>query len=311
VVDALSSQSHMDRKALSDQVALVTGGGRGIGRAIAQALGAAGAKVAVLARSADELAETVRLIEENGGRARSFPADVTVADAVRGAIKSVEQELGPVDFLVNNAAALKPFGPVWQTNVEEWWRSMEVNMLGPLLCAAAVLPGMVARRRGRIVNIASGAGTLSTPFYSSYVTSKTALIRFTECLALEAGPHGVAVFAISPGTVRTAMSEYSLNSPEGQKWLPWYQKIFDQQIDVPAERPAELVLALALGRADALSGRFLSIHDDLDALTKNASTIEQQNLYSLKMERLPAGGSNPALAAVLAEARNAAEKRGK
>jgi NAD(P)-dependent dehydrogenase (short-subunit alcohol dehydrogenase family) len=307
----MSSRSQTDPAVLNGQVALVTGGGRGIGRAVAQALAAAGAKVAVLARSGDELAETVRLIEQNGGRARSFPADVTVADAVRGAVNAIERELGPVDLLVNNAAALKPFGPLWETSVEEWWRGMEVNLLGPLLCSAAVLPGMVARGRGRIVNVASGAGTMSTPFYSSYVTSKTALIRFTECLALEAGPHGVSAFAISPGTVRTSMSEYSLKSPEGRKWLPWFQQIFDQHIDVPAERPAQLVLTLALGGADTLSGRFLSIHDDLDALVKSATTIEQQNLYSLKMDRLPAAGSNPALAAVLAEARLAAEKHRK
>jgi NAD(P)-dependent dehydrogenase (short-subunit alcohol dehydrogenase family) len=293
---------------LSNQVAVVTGGGRGIGRAVAISLATAGASVAVLARSVDELDETVRLIGQAGGRARSFPTDVTVTGAVGDAIVAIEQELGPVDLLVNNAGAVQPFGPVWETSAEEWWRSMEVNMLGPLLCSHAVLPGMVIRRRGRIVNIASGAGTVSTPFYTSYVTSKTALIRFTECLALEVKPHGIAVFAIEPGTVRTAMTEYSLNSPEGQKWLPWFKQIFEQNIDVPAERPAQLVLALASGRADALSGRFMSIREDLDAMLKDASTIEQQNLYSLKMDRLPDTGASSKLASILADARGEATK---
>ena len=292
---------------LKDQIAMVTGAGRGIGRAIAQTLGAAGAAVAVVARSTDELAETVRLIEHRGGRAQAFPADVTNSEAVRRAIEAIEKSLGLVDILVNNAGVVKPFAPLWETDVSEWWRSMDVNMLGPLLCTRFVLPGMVARGKGRIINIASGAGTMATPFYSSYGCSKTALVRFTECLALETKPHGIAIFSISPGTVRTAMSEYSLYSPEGQKWLPWFRRIFDEQIDVPASRPAQLVLELASGRADKLSGRFLSIHDDLEEVLKKSAQVEEQNLYTLKIEKLGGTVSNPELASIHAAARDAAK----
>jgi len=288
---------------LKGQVALVTGGGRGIGRAIAQTLAAAGASVAVLARSQEQLAETVRLIERDGGRSHSFPADITDAQAVREAIKAIEQSLGAIDVLVNNAGEVKPFAPLWETDVDEWWRGMEVNLLGPLLCTRFVLPGMVARGKGRIINISSGAGTMAMPFFSSYVCSKTALIRFTECLALETKAHGIAVFSISPGTVRTAMSEYSLHSPEGQKWLPWFRRFFDEKVVVPAERPASLVLELASGRADALSGRFLSIYDDLEHLVKNSAQIEKQNLHTLKVEKLASAQQNPVLASILAEAR--------
>jgi NAD(P)-dependent dehydrogenase (short-subunit alcohol dehydrogenase family) len=292
---------------LSGQVALVTGGGRGIGRAIAQKLAAGGATVAVLARSTHELFETVRLIEDEGGRARSFPADVTDAEAIRSAITAIEKSFGPVDVLVNNAGVVKPFAPFWQTDVTEWWRGMEINLLGVLLSTRYVLPGMVARGKGRVINVASGGGTMAMPNFSSYVCSKTALIRFTECLALETNSHGIAVFSISPGTVKTAMSEYSLHSPEGKKWLPWFKRIFDEQIDVPAERPAQLVLDLASGRADKLSGRFLSIYDDLEKLVEIAAEVEQRNLYALKMERQPGAGSSAVLASILTEARNAAK----
>jgi hypothetical protein len=103
------------------------------------------------------------------------------------------------------------------------------------------------------------------------------------------------------------MSEYSLHSPEGQKWLPWFRRLFDENVVVPAERPANLVLELASGRADALSGRFLSIYDDLDHLLKNSAQIEQQNLYALKLEKLANAHGNPMLASILAEARNAAK----
>ena len=302
----MSQQLPEKSLSLHGQVVLITGGGRGIGRAIAQTFAAAGAAVAVLARSAAELTETTGLIESNGGRCLAFRADVTDSSAVRGAIQAIEKSLGPVDVLVNNAGTPKPFGPLWETDPGEWWRGMEVNLLGPLLCTRFVLPGMVARGRGRIINVASGAGAMAMTHFSSYVCSKTALVRFTECLALETKPHGIAAFVIAPGTVRTAMSEYSLNSPEGQKWLPWFRRIFDEQFDVPAERPAQLVLELASGRADSLSGRFLSIHDDLDELIKNAAEIERRSLYLLKQERLPGGPTNSALASIMVAARDAA-----
>lgn len=213
---------------LQGQVALVTGGGRGIGRAIALRLASAGASVAVMARSKNEIDETVRLIEEQSqSRALAVAADVTDAADVAEAMKTIERELGPVDILINNAAGLKPFGPFWETSVDEWWRTMEVNLRGVALCTHAVLPGMVARGRGRIVNVSSGAGAVSTPYYTAYTVSKAALIRFTECLALETGPKGVRVFSISPGTVRTSMTEYPLGSEEGKKWLPWFKRIFD------------------------------------------------------------------------------------
>ena len=298
--------SESESVATQAKVAVVTGGGRGIGRAIAQTLARAGAAVAVLARTESEITETVGIIEGQGGRARALTVGVTDGAAVQKAMQKIEESLGPVDLLVNNAGAVKPFGPFWENDPEEWWRSLEVNLRGAMLCSRAVLPGMVSRKRGWIVNVSSGAGAMASPYYSSYVTSKTALVRFSECLALECKPHGIAVFAISPGTVRTKMSEYSLNSSEGQKWLPWFRRIFDEKIDVPADRPAQLVLELSSGRFDALSGCMISIFDDLELLRERASEIEGQNLYSLRLQKLKGAETNPAMA-VLAAARATAK----
>jgi NAD(P)-dependent dehydrogenase (short-subunit alcohol dehydrogenase family) len=301
----LSLTAKLEAGALQDQVAIVTGGGRGIGRALAQAIAAAGAHVAVLARSANELAETVSLIASAGGRARAFPLDVTDAEKVRAAFAEIDRSLGAADLLINNAGVLGPLGPFWENDFDEWWRAMEVNLRGPLLCAHAVLPGMIARRHGRIINVASGAGAIPIVHCSAYVANKTALIRFTENLAIESKPYSLAIFAISPGTVRTSLAEYSLNSAEGQKWLPWFKRIFDEGKNVPVERSAQLVLALASGKADALSGLFLGVSDDLDAMVRSAAEVEKDSLYSLRIRKL--GEETPAYNAIRASAERLSE----
>ena len=277
---------------LRGEVCLVTGGGRGIGRAISITLACAGASVAVAARTENELEETVALIRSAGGLAESFPVDVTDAKAVQKTIENVERSLGPIEVLVNNAGVVGPIGPLWESDVEAWWRAVNVNLRGPSLCARFVLPGMVVRRRGRIINISSGGANAAIAYFSSYITAKTALTRFTECLAAELQPFGVAVFALSPGTVRTAMSEYSLNSPEGHRWLPWFRRIFDEGFDLPPERPADLVLRLASGEADALSGRFLQPSDDLDHILKCLAEVERDKLYSLRSRALSGTTTN-------------------
>ena len=270
---------------LSGQVAVVTGGGRGLGRAFAQALAAAGCAVGVVARTAGELAETVRLVERSGGWARAVTADVGDEGAVDAAFAEVERQLGPIDLLVNNAGVIGPLGPFAQTPAADWWRTVEINLGAQIRCAHRVVPSMIARRRGRIVNIASGGGATMLPYLSAYVTSKCALIRFSECFAAEVRGHGISVFAMGPGTVRTAMSEYSLNSPEGRAWLPWFRDIFDQGRDLPPERPAALLLALAAGRADGLSGCFFRPDDDLDAVVAQSAAVSERKLYTLQVNR--------------------------
>ena len=198
-------------------------------------------------------------------------------------VQEVERSLGPVDLLVNNAGLVGPIGPTWETDPDDWWRCLEVNLRGPMLCSRAVLPGMIARGGGRIVNVASGAGTFAIPYLGAYVTSKTALIRFTEIIALEAGQHGVKVFAIEPGTVRTAMAEYALESEEGQRWLPWLGETFKRGEDVPPAHAADLVVLLASGRADALSGRFFTINDDVVGLVERADGQGLGDLQTLRL----------------------------
>jgi NAD(P)-dependent dehydrogenase (short-subunit alcohol dehydrogenase family) len=264
---------------LDNQVAIVTGGGRGIGRAIAEALAGAGAAVAVLARSRDELAETAGGIERGGGRVIAVVADVADPRAVQAAVEQTERELGPVDLLVNNAAVATPVGPAWEVDPDAWWRTVEVNLRGPFLCARAVLPGMVRRRSGRIVNIVAVAAFNTAPFMSAYGGSKAALVSFTDDLAAETREHGITVFAIRPGLVQTRMHDELTASPYLQR-----RRGGQAPALVPPERAAEAVVFVARGRADALSGRFIDVtREKIAELAERADQIVRDDLLAMRL----------------------------
>ena len=268
---------------LKGRVAVVTGAGRGLGRAMAARLAADGARVAAVSRTASELDDAVRAIGAAGGEAHAFVADVTSPESVARVMDDVERALGPIDVLVNNAGHGGTPGPVWELDPDDWWRTQTVNVRGPFLCMRAALARMVPRGSGRIVNVSSRAGNVGIPYASAYATSKVALTRLTEIAAAEAKPHGVHVFAIEPGTVRTAMTERLLESAAGRTWLPWYRETFDTGRDASPDDGAALVARLAAGHADALAGRFLSRADDLDALVAEAEAIVRDGRLVLRL----------------------------
>ncbi len=279
----MSNRDYAEQIDLTGQVAIVTGGGRGIGRSIALALAGAGAKVAVIARTAGEVAETAILIEEAGGRSLPLTVDVTDAAAIEEMITEVTDALGPIDLLVNNAAVPGPLGMTWEMTDAAWWRCMDINVRGPMLCSSAVLPGMIARQSGRIVAVASNAGIGAMAGASAYSVSKCALIRLCENLAVEAAPHGIPVFSIDPGIVRTAMSESALASETLGEQFGQY---FAEGLDVSPELAAVLVLQLASGRLDQLSGCYLSVTDDPADLETRAETIMQNDFHRLRLRTL-------------------------
>jgi len=267
---------------LAEQVALVIGGGRGIGQAIALALAEAGASVVVVARSENELSETTAHITAVGGKAVSFMLDVIDQQAVEHMVKEVEQQLGPVDILINSAGRHRALGPLWKVDVDEWRMDVESNLFGTFFCMHAVLPSMIARKQGRIINISSAAGNMPRPYSTAYSASKAAVTRLTESAALSAKEHGVYIFAIHPGSVRTTMADYLINSEEGQTWVPEFRRVYDET-EIPPERAGQLVVFLASGKADILTGRFINVYDDIEELLKNATAIQQQDLYTLHL----------------------------
>jgi NAD(P)-dependent dehydrogenase (short-subunit alcohol dehydrogenase family) len=290
---AVRSRQYADGPAaeLTGTVSVITGGGRGIGRVLARALADAGAAVGLIARSADELAQTVRLVTDADGTAAAACADVTDGHAVAEAIDALRRQLGPADLLVNNAGVSGPFGDVWQVDAGDWWRAVEINLRGAFLCSQAVLPGMTARGAGRIVNITSQAGVFRWPQVSAYSVSKAAVIKFTENLAAEAGRSGVRAFSVHPGLTPIGLTERALAdaAPAGSAEARMYAWVRQELAAGRGAEPAlvaRLVIRLATGDADRLSGCHLSVHDDLDAILACGPDVRDRYQLRLASHRL-------------------------
>jgi NAD(P)-dependent dehydrogenase (short-subunit alcohol dehydrogenase family) len=277
---------------LAGSVALVTGAGRGIGRIVAEAFAAAGAAVGLVSRTAGELAQTEERIGAAGGTAVATVADVTDPAGLTAAIADLRRRLGPIDLLVNNAGVLGPVGPLWELDVDEWWRTMEVNVRGIVLCSQLVLPEMVAAGRGRIINISSQAGAHRWPLASGYSVSKAAVIKLTENLALETRRHGVGVFSVHPGLLPIGMSETVAATRPRTRYeahiRAWALNELAEGRGAEPRRAVELVLRLAAGDGDSLSGRHLSVHDDLDAVLARLAEVRARDLYVMRPDRLTA-----------------------
>jgi NAD(P)-dependent dehydrogenase (short-subunit alcohol dehydrogenase family) len=173
---------------------------------------------------------------------------------------------------------------MWEVDPDEWWRCLDVNLRGPFLCARAVLPGMIARHRGRIVTTASHTGTVLWPGSGAYAISKTAVIRFSEALAAETQEHGIRVFAIHPGGVKTALTASQFRADAAKKWFPEiYEHVAQDAAGQPPELAADLALLLASGKADTLSGCYISVHDNLAEMVQRADEIRRDDLYTLRL----------------------------
>jgi NAD(P)-dependent dehydrogenase (short-subunit alcohol dehydrogenase family) len=237
-------------------VALVTGASSGIGRHLAEGLAARGMAVAGIARTEDRLtAAMAEVASSTGARTLAVAADVTDRSAVDAATARVVEELGPIDLLVNNAGLIDEFEvPLWETDPDQWWEVVSSHIRGGYLLCRSVVPWMVLRNRGRIVNLGSGQGLAAQPEYSAYAVAKTGLMRITEALAAGLEGSDVRVFDLAPGVVDTPMTRSMAKWRGRTEWTP-------------PERVVEVVAAMAAGELDQWSGRFLRVgQDDLDVV---------------------------------------------
>ncbi len=230
----------------ADRVVLVTGAGRGIGRSIALLFAAKGARVALVARTRTEVDDTAHRIEAAGGRGLALCADVTVRGAAEECVAATDRELGPVDILINNAGVFV-WQPFLKMSPEDWDRVIATNLTGAADFCRAVLPGMVARRRGRIVNVSSIHGMLGDANVAAQAAAKFGMIGLTQSLAREFRSHNIAVNAVCPGTVENKKDEGDALHAE-----PLAEKLWPRDV-------ARAVLFLASDDAAAITGTALEI----------------------------------------------------
>lgn len=262
------------------RTALLTGASGGIGRALSVGLARAGLAVALHGRSEQRLAATREAVERAGGRCCVVTADVTDYAAVVRMVAAVEQRLGPLDLLVNNAGLIEDDEvPIWEADPAQWRAVLEADLLGPFHCVRAVVPGMVARGGGRVVDLNSGSGTRDMPVYSAYNAAKTGLFRIGGGLHLAGHQHGLRAFEIAPGVVRTEMTEKMAVHAHRTEWT-------DPQ-DV-----VDLVVTVARGDLDAWSGRYLRAgSDDPGQLLEVAERGLSERARTLRVQ--PWGDDDP------------------
>ncbi|MFE2726908.1 SDR family NAD(P)-dependent oxidoreductase [Kitasatospora sp. NPDC059327] len=270
----------MPTGSLTGQVALVTGAGRGIGREIAVGLAAEGMAVGLVGRTHETLTEALKECARHGARGVAVTADVTRPGSVREAVRVVERDLGPIDLLVNNAGQVdRTEVPLWETDANHWWQVIETNLRGPYNLLRCVLPGMVERRAGRVVNLNTGFALRPDGRYTAYATSKSALLRLSDNLADPLAEHGVVILDISPGAVATDMTA---GMPMFRSMKTWGSIPYMVAVTVDAAR----------GRFDALHGRFIHAgRDNLEELVRRAEEIRATDARTLRLR--PYGPDDP------------------
>lgn len=247
---------------LAGRVAVVTGGGRGIGAATALALAQTGASVAVVARSREQVGAVAALLTSHGARSLAVAADVADPAGITDAFAKIANTLGPIEVLINNAGIVAPLGPTARIDPEAWHRALVINLVGPFSCLRAVLPGMLDRRWGRIVNVTTGAAAGPGMIHANaYSVSKAGLEMLTVNLAAELAGSGVTVNAVRPGGVDTAMqAQIRAGDPAeiGAALVARFQAAYASGRLLPAERPARLIVRLI---AQDTTGEIIDIAD--------------------------------------------------
>lgn len=255
---------------LNGKTAVVTGAGRGVGREVALSLSACGARVALVARSEDQLQETAHMIADSGVDACVIPADVGTPGGVEAVEKSVASQWSKTDMLINAAGVFGPIQLIRDSDPVRWIETLTVNTVGPYLMCRAFMGGMMDAGWGRIVNVSSAASLHSPgPLNSAYATSKVALNQFTRHLAAELQGTGVTANVIHPGDIKTAMwaairDEADKLGPEADGYRAWVKWVDETGGDPPG-KSADLILKLMGEESAGVTGRFLWIEDGIKA----------------------------------------------
>ena len=273
---------------LEGKTALITGAGRGIGQAIALAYAREGARLSLGARSVSELEETADECQKLDAEVLITPTDVTDVSQVEGLIAATVERYSTIDILVNNAGIGGPIGPLQDNDLDAWINTVQINLIGVYLCCRAVVPVMKRQNAGRIVNL-SGAGAANAwANMSAYCSSKAAVVRLTEVLALELADTKITVNALGPGSVHTRMWDRMTEdaAKAGADLIHEVGLRVTSGGGASIDRCADLAVWLAGSGADGLSGRIISaFNDDFESLTPRIPEIMASDLYTMRVER--------------------------
>jgi 3-oxoacyl-[acyl-carrier protein] reductase len=260
---------------------LVTGAGRGIGKRLAMGFTQAGARVGLVARSQAELDLAKLEIEQAGGTAMALRADVRHPDQLASALDRMRNKFGGLDVLIAAAGVPGPIGPFLTTKVKAWNEAIETNLIGVVNSCRAVLPGMVEKRRGKIIALAGSGASGARPNFTAYAASKAAVVRFIECLAEEVRDHNVQVNALAPGGAYTYMTDEILHAGEERAGRREVEEAEQIRITggIAPDKQIQLALFLASERSNHISGKLIYVTDDW-------KRFEQENmkpeLYTLR-----------------------------
>ncbi len=273
---------------LDGKTALITGAGRGIGKAIALAYAREGAKLSLGARSVSELEETADECRKLDAEVLITPTDVTDVSQVEGLIAATVERYSTIDILVNNAGISGPVGVLQDNDLDAWLNTIQINLIGVYLCCRAVVPVMKRQNAGRIVNL-SGAGVANAwANMSAYCSSKAAVVRLTEVLALELADTKITVNALGPGSVHTRMWDGMTEdaAKAGADLIHEVGLRVTSGGGASIDRCADLAVWLAGSGADGLSGRIISaFNDDFESMTPRIPEIMASDLYTMRVER--------------------------
>jgi 3-oxoacyl-[acyl-carrier protein] reductase len=267
---------------LKSKVAIVTGAGKGIGKAVALAFAREGARVVVVSRTFSEVRDVAAQIAMMGRHALPLKVDVSSRGDVCKMVNSTIARFGRIDVLVNNAGVLGPVGPLVKNDVDDWIKTIEVNLIGTFFSCREVLPTMMKQRSGKIINFSGGGATSPRPRFSAYASSKTAVVRLTETLAEEVKGFNIQVNAIAPGAVDTRMHDQVLAAgiAAGKKAMEESQKV-KVTGGTPLKLPVELAIFLASDASDGLTGKLLSaVWDNWKKMDLNK--VSSSDVYTLR-----------------------------
>lgn len=263
---------------------LITGGGRGIGKAFAIAFAKEGANISLCARTLSELREVKNKLKEYNIKILIQPCDVSKSQDVSNWVNKTILEFKRIDVLVNNAGIYGPIGELVDNEIKEWVRAIEINLIGTVNCMKFVLPIMIEQKEGVIINMSGGGALNPFPNFSAYSASKAAVVRLTETVSEEVKKYNIRINAISPGAVNTKFLDKALSAGEacGKDYLKKCKKQKETG-GTPPEKAAELALFLASDEAQGTTGKVISaVWDDWRNFSHNTSEINGTSLYTMR-----------------------------